>query len=153
MIRLPKRILFSIKAVLAIACHTGGSPARSIDITEREGIPTRYLEPVLQQLVSEGILVGIRGPAGGYRLALAPDKIKLGDVVRVVEGSKNRDETTDDSRGYGLGGQVVHLLWVDLQKEMMRRLDAISIEDLRAKAMRPVTKARSTERRARRVSA
>ena len=36
MIRLPKRILFSIKAVLAIACHTGGSPVRSIDITERE---------------------------------------------------------------------------------------------------------------------
>ena len=108
---------------------------------------------MLQQLVREGILVGIRGPAGGYRLAHAPDKIKLGDLVRVVEGSKNRDETTDDSRGYGLGGQVVHLLWVDLQKEMMRRLDSISIEDLRAKAMRPVTKARTTERRARRVSA
>jgi len=59
MIRLSKRILFSIKAVLDIACHGGeSSSVRSIDITEREGIPTRYLEPVLQQMVREGILVG-----------------------------------------------------------------------------------------------
>ena len=61
MIRLSKRILFSIKAVLDIACHGGeSSSVRSIDITEREGIPTRYLEPVLQQMVREGTPLPIK---------------------------------------------------------------------------------------------
>src|SRR6267378_1934587 len=85
MIRLSKRILFSIEAVLDIARHQGEAPVRSIDITKREGIPARYLEPVLQQLVRQKILVGIRGPAGGYRLARATENIALGDIVRVVQ--------------------------------------------------------------------
>ena len=152
MIRLPKRILFSIKAVLAIACHKGEAPVRSVDITEREGIPNRYLEPVLQLLVRERLLIGIRGPAGGYRLARAPEKIKLGDIVRVAGASETGDEAMDNSPRNVFGSEVVHLLWADLEKEMMRRLDAISIEDLRVKAMRRLTKARTTERRARRVS-
>ena len=153
MIRLTKRILFSIKAVLDIACHGGESPVRSIDITQREGIPTRYLEPVLQQLVREGLLVGIRGPAGGYRLARAPEKIRLGDIVRVVGRLETGEESMDNSSGRASGSQVVHLMWMDLENEMMRRLDAISIEELCARAKRARAKAPTAEKRARRVSA
>src|SRR5207244_510782 len=70
MIRLTKKLLFAIEAVLDIAYNGDPkNPVRSVEITEREGIPRRYLEPVLQELVREGILVGIRGPSGGYRLA------------------------------------------------------------------------------------
>ena len=67
MIRLTKKLLFAIEAVLDIAYNGSAAPVRSAEITEREGIPRRYLEPVLQELVREGILVGIRGPSGGYR--------------------------------------------------------------------------------------
>src|SRR5260370_1292931 len=69
MIRLTKKLLFAIEAVLDIAYNGGAVPVRSVEITEREGIPRRYLEPVLQELVREGILRGIRGPSGGYRPA------------------------------------------------------------------------------------
>ena len=65
MIRLTKRLLFAIEAVLDIAYNGGTAPVRSAEITERERIPRRYLEPVLQELVRDGILVGIRGPSGG----------------------------------------------------------------------------------------
>ena len=69
MIRLTKRLLFAIEAVLDIAYNGGAAPVRSAEITERERIPRRYLEPVLQELVRDGLLIGIRGPSGGYRLA------------------------------------------------------------------------------------
>ena len=153
MIRLSKRILFSIKAVLDIACHCGeSSSVRSIDITEREGIPTRYLEPVLQQMVREGILVGIRGPAGGYRLARAPTEIRIGDIVRIAAGLETGEGSMVNSSDRALGSQVVHLMWTDLENEMMRRLDGISIEELRSRARRPRTKAPTAEKRARRLS-
>jgi len=67
MIRLTKKLLFAIEAVLDIAYNGGQVPVRSSEITEREGIPRRYLEPVLQELVRHKILLGIRGPSGGYR--------------------------------------------------------------------------------------
>ena len=54
MIRLTKRLLFAIEAVLDIAYNGGAAPVRSAEITERERIPRRYLEPVLQELVRDG---------------------------------------------------------------------------------------------------
>src|SRR5437764_7907145 len=84
MIRLSKRLLYSIEAVLDIACHEGSAPVRSVDITRREGIPARYLEPVLQELVRDNILIGIRGPAGGYRLARPAEESSVADIVRLA---------------------------------------------------------------------
>src|SRR5258708_28420881 len=83
MIRLTKKLLFAIEAVLDIAYNAGAAPVRSSEITEREGIPRRYLEPVLQELVREKVLIGIRGPSGGYPLARQRGPIPLGDILRI----------------------------------------------------------------------
>ena len=69
MLRLSKKILFAIEAVLDIAYHAGSGPVQSREITRRQGIPRRYLEQALQELVRHEILVSTRGPKGGYRLA------------------------------------------------------------------------------------
>src|SRR5438105_15134229 len=86
MIRLTKKLLFAIEAVLDIAYNGGHTPVRSSEITERQGIPRRYLEPVLQELVRHKVLLGIRGPSGGYRPARGRRRISLGDIVRTVRG-------------------------------------------------------------------
>ena len=85
MLRLSKKMWFTIEAVVDIAFHAGGQPVQSHQITRRQGIPKRYLEQALQQLVRAGILTGIRGPQGGYRLARERRRISIGEVVRVVE--------------------------------------------------------------------
>jgi Rrf2 family protein len=134
MIRLTKRLLFAIEAVLDIAYNAGTAPVRSIEITAREGIPRRYLEPVLQELVRAKILVGIRGPSGGYRLARERRRISLGDIVRTVRNLETGDDPISDPAGSALGHQVVRPLWLELQDETMRRLDALTLEDLCARA-------------------
>ena len=134
MIRLTKRLLFAIEAVLDIAYNGGTTPVRSAEITEREGIPRRYLEPVLQELVRDGILVGIRGPSGGYRLAKEPGRISLGDIVRTVRHLETGEDPISDPAGSALGHQVVRPLWVELQEETMRRLDSLTLEDLCGRA-------------------
>ena len=55
-------------------------------ISERQAIPLRYLEQILQQLRRAGLVVGKRGPGGGYRLARPPEEITLREVVEAVDG-------------------------------------------------------------------
>ena len=134
MTRLTKKLLFGIEAVLDIAYNGGASPVRSAEITARQGIPRRYLEPVLQELVRHGILVGIRGPSGGYRLARERRRVSVGDIVRAVRALETGEDPISDPAGSALGHQVVRPLWKELEDEMMRRLDGLSLEDLCGRA-------------------
>ena len=130
MIRLPKKLLFAIEAVLDIAYNAGTQPVQSKDITVRQGIPRRYLEQVLQQLVRADILTGVRGPRGGYLLARERRRITLGEITRVVVLGDDSEETNDDMSESDLGSKVVWPIWDDLQGVLMERLDSITIEDL-----------------------
>jgi Rrf2 family iron-sulfur cluster assembly transcriptional regulator len=143
MIRLTKKLLFAIEAVLDIAYNGGQAPVRSSEITERQGIPRRYLEPVLQELVRNKILLGIRGPSGGYRLARERRRISLGEIVRILH-PENEDPISEPA-GSPLGHQILRPLWQDLQQEMMQRLDALTLEDLCGRAHRAGIAGRTTE--------
>ena len=136
MIRLSKRLLYSIEAVLDIACHEGPAPVRAGDITRREGILARYLEPVLQELVKAKILKGVRGPAGGYYLARPAEQISIGDIVRVVQRTEADDDPLSGPTESALGAGVVRPFWAELDAEMMRRLDAMTVATLRRKGLR-----------------
>jgi Rrf2 family iron-sulfur cluster assembly transcriptional regulator len=145
MIRLTKKLLFAIEAVLDIAYNSGAVPVRSSEITERQGIPRRYLEPVLQELVRHGILVGIRGPSGGYRLARERRRVSVGDIVRTVRGLATAEDPISDPAGSALGHQVVRPLWIELEEETMRRLDALTLEELCDRAHRAGVAGRTVE--------
>lgn len=129
MLRLTRKLMFAIEAVVDIAYNSGEQPVQSKDIAERQGIPRRYLEQVLQQLVRHDILRGVRGPRGGYRLARERRRIPLGEIVRIVAGMNSEEEEDDDS-GSDLGRVVLQPLWQELQEEALVKLDAISVEDL-----------------------
>ena len=144
MIRLTKKLLFAIEAVLDIAYNGGAAPVRSAEITEREGIPRRYLEPVLQELVHAKILIGIRGPSGGYRLARERRQISLGDIVRIVRGLETGEDPITAPAGSPLGHRVVRPIWLELQDETMRRLDALTLDELCSRADRAGIQGRRT---------
>ena len=128
--RLSKKTMFALEAVLDVAFHVGEHPVRSGDITERQRIPKRYLEQVLQHLVRAGILSGKRGPRGGYRLGRDRTQITLGEVVRVVRNLEAETEPNDPSVGSPLAHEVVWPVWEKLRENMMSQLDGISIDDL-----------------------
>jgi Rrf2 family protein len=115
---------------------------QSKEISRRQGIPLRYLEQVMQQLVHAGVLKGVRGPRGGYTLARERRRITVGEVVRVIDTlDQAGEDDTAEHAGSALGQQVVRPMWDELQEEMMQRLDAVTLEDLcrraRAAGIRP----------------
>ena len=115
MLRLSKKLLFAIEAVLDIAYNAGALPVQSGEITKRQGIPRRYLEQVLQHLVRARILVGVRGPRGGYRLARERRRITVGEIVRVVRALEQAEDPIEDVAGAELGRRVARPLWLELQ--------------------------------------
>lgn len=128
MLGLPKKTLLAIEAVLDIAYHSAGTPVQSSDITARQGIARRSLEPLLQQLTRAGILSGVRGPRGGYRLGRERRRITLGEIVRLVAGANSAEIA--DASGSELGQKVVRPLWMVLNDEVLARLDSLTLEDL-----------------------
>lgn len=135
MLRLSKKTILALEAVVDIALNARGEPVQSKEITRRQGIPQRYLEQVMQHLVHAGILKGVRGPRGGYRLARERRRISAGDVVRVVAQIESNEEEglTPASQ---LGEKVVGPLVEKFHGKLMAELDRVTVEELCEEAER-----------------
>lgn len=129
MLRLSRKTMLALEAVLDVAYNARPEPVQSKDITTRQGIPQRYLEQVMQQLVHHGVLKGVRGPKGGYTLARERRRITVGDVVRIVDQLDAEADNEPISKA-DLGDKVVAPLWSETQDAILSRLDDITMEDL-----------------------
>ena len=130
MLRVSKKALYAVEAVLDVAYHGGSGAVSSLDIARRQGIPRRYLEQVLQALVHAGLLAGQRGPRGGYRLARERRRITVGDILAVVAAREGAEDPLEASPGSALGLQVLRPLLQDSLQQMLDSLQSITIETL-----------------------
>ena len=136
MLKFSKKFLYAIEAVVDIAYNAGEDPVQIRDVTNRQGIPQRYLEQVMQRLVKAGILKGIRGPKGGYLLAKERAKICVGDVARVVMEMNLDDDAQESEQQVAgpIGQQVIQPLWMEFQQEILQMMDKITVEELTHRA-------------------
>jgi len=87
MMLLSRRSVLGIAAVVDIAVHCKLAPVAAKHLAERNKLPPRHLETLLQALVRDGILKGIRGPRGGYELGRDRRHITAGQIVRAAEAA------------------------------------------------------------------
>lgn len=133
---LPRRGILAIAAVVDIALHDGDHPVSAKALAARHGLPPRHLEPVLQALVRDGILKGIRGPGGGYELASEPRDITAAQILRATELAE--DATPQSSSP--LLADVVMPTVVHAEKALSDALARITVEDM----VRPAARRRAT---------
>jgi len=79
------KALYGVQALFDLAFHADGA-GQIKEICERQSIPPRFLEQVFQDLRRAGLVTSKRGPRGGYHLALPAEQIRLGDILRALEG-------------------------------------------------------------------
>jgi len=77
---------YSLKALAHLATLAPGATAQASDIAEANNIPKKFLDAILGELRNAGIVYSRKGPGGGYRLARAPHEIKIGHVIRTIDG-------------------------------------------------------------------
>jgi len=79
--KLTTKVKYGLRAMCHVA-HSGGSSTPMI--ARAQAIPSRYLEEIIGDLRRSGLVVGKRGPRGGYRLARSPEKIGVSEVVAAL---------------------------------------------------------------------
>jgi len=128
MITPSKKIFYAVEAVLYIAYNAAQGPISSRDIAQCQGLPSRYLEQLMQKLVRGGILRGMRGPRGGYVLARERRRITVGDICEILQ-----DDKEEDLHGYAgtpLGARIVLPVWDSTYAQMMKYLKQVNLAEL-----------------------
>lgn len=127
------KLFYAVEAVLFIAYNAKSGPISGKDISQMQGLPPRYLEPMLQKLVRAGILRGMRGPQGGYVLGRERARITLKDICEpLAEGGDMPNDSTP------LGSVVLRPVTDHLHQRFQDTLAEVSLAELcdRAAAQR-----------------
>jgi Rrf2 family transcriptional regulator, iron-sulfur cluster assembly transcription factor len=128
---LPRKGLLAIAAVVDIALHARDRPVSAKALAARHSLPPRHLEPVLQALVHDGILRGVRGPHGGYALGRERRRISIDDIVRAAATVRDRDEAALAS---ALIADVVSPAVAEAERAFAGALARINVDDLARRA-------------------
>ena len=124
----PPRGLLAVLAVVDIALNTSQRPLSAKSLAARYNLAPRYLEPMLQMLVQVGILRGIRGPHGGYRLAKPASELTVDDIFRAAMAC-----TTDPHPFLGKNPLVAKVIVPSLEqaeRTCRAQLSSVTIEAL-----------------------
>ena len=124
---LSRKGVLAIAAVIDVALQTQGRPISAKTLAARHGLPPRHLESVLQALVRDGILKGIRGPRGGYELAREPRLVTANDILRAAGSVEDTDERPADSE---LVNRVVLPALANAEHEFGVALGRINLDDM-----------------------
>jgi len=130
-VKLSNKGRYGVRAIFDIAFHSGGKATQIKDISRRQAIPPRFLEQIFQDLKRAGLVTSKRGPRGGYALAMDPGDIRMGDIVRALEGPITLGG--GDANG-GDGDETSRIVtenaFSELSESIEACFDAITIQDL-----------------------
>jgi len=129
---------YALRAALYLAADTSGDPVRVGDMAAALGIPQNYLSKILYQLARDGVLASVRGKHGGFRLAVAPERLALLRIVAPFD-------RLDDRRRCLLGRPqcsdrtacAVHTRWKDVAERLVTFFRETTVADLQLGATLP----------------
>ena len=78
---------YALRVLIDMAEHQANGYVPLKEIAQRQEISEKYMETIVKILVNNGILTGLRGKGGGYRLSKSPDQFTIDSILRLTEGS------------------------------------------------------------------
>ncbi len=121
---------YAVRTVLYLARNSTRTTSVA-EVARAMHIPKSFLAKIVQHLVRRHILVSIRGMKGGFMLAVNPSKISLLDILESIQGPTGINVCAIDSRKCRLSATCsVHPVWVQIRKEVERRLKKQTIAGL-----------------------
>jgi Rrf2 family protein len=127
---------YSLKALAHLAMLEPGTTVQAADIAEANNIPKKFLDAILGELRNAGIVHSRKGPGGGYRLARPPSEIKIGHVIRTIDGplapiacaSRTAYQPCADCGS--VKDCTVRLLMTQVRDAMSEVLDRLTVADM-----------------------
>jgi Rrf2 family iron-sulfur cluster assembly transcriptional regulator len=129
--KLSAKSRYASRILLDLVLHNEGAPHRVNDISERTGITVPFIEQIIKPLKHAGMVASKRGAAGGHQLNRPADKITLGDIVRIVEGSVDLAACLSAPESCTrVDVCLTRAAWQRATDAMLRELDAITLAEL-----------------------
>lgn len=129
--RLTTKGRYGMRLVIDIAQHERWGPVSMAETSLRQDISAKYLERLVGELQRAGLLRSIRGREGGHMLALPPEKITVGDVVRVLEGESAQLACSNNRLACPRSVNcLTRAIWVAADQAMFEKLDSVTVRDI-----------------------
>ncbi|MGI5966397.1 MULTISPECIES: RrF2 family transcriptional regulator [Anaerotruncus] len=123
---------YALRLMIDLAQHDAGEYISLKEISGRQEISVKYLEQIVILLAKAGFLRSVRGPQGGYKLAKPPQEYKVGDILRLTEGSLAPvaclEHEPNECARYGECPTIA--FWQGLAKVVNNYVDGITLQDL-----------------------
>jgi len=124
---------YAVRAVIELASSSAKAPRKVDDVARAQSIPVSFLENILTQLRSTGLVRSQRGPEGGYWLAQPAPEVMLADVIRAVEGPLVgvRGQRPEEIEYTG-SAEALQTVWIALRANLRKVLETVSVADVAA---------------------
>jgi len=124
---------YAVRAVVELAGSSKGSPRKVDEIAQAQEIPVSFLENILTQLRSSGIVRSQRGPEGGYWLAQPAEEVNLAQVIRAVEGPLVgvRGQPPEEI-SYTGSAESLQQVWIALRANLRKVLEHVTVDQVAA---------------------
>jgi Rrf2 family protein len=134
-VRFSTRGEYGVRLMVELARHYGSGPVSLHEMAAHEALPRPYLEQLVVSLRAAGLVTSTRGARGGYELAADPAEIRMGAVVRALEGPiAPMVCASEDPSHAGLCGRAgicnVNTLWLRVRDAIVTALDSMTLADL-----------------------
>ena len=129
--KLSTRSRYGARILVDLARHNNQGPVQIGEISKRQDISVKYLEQLIRPLKQAKLVESVRGPKGGHMLAQSPEKITLGQIVRLFEGQSDLVECVSNPETCNMADECqVRLAWKDATRVLYEKLDTTPIADL-----------------------
>ena len=123
---------YALRVMIDLAEHSDSGYIPMKDVAARQEISLKYLEKILPVLVKNGIVEGLQGKSGGYRLTRKPEEYTLTEILRLTEGSLAPVACLE------CGAAPCHRaadcrtlpIWTELDRRINEYLDSVTVADL-----------------------
>lgn len=124
---------YAVMALVDLAARGNEKPVTLAEIAEAQEIPLPYLEQIFNRLRKNGLVMSVRGPGGGYKLARSLEETFVSDIVCAVDESIRMTRCESHSAAGCMAGKVrclTHDLWEGLGEQIYGYLRSISLRDI-----------------------
>ena len=131
--KLSTKARHAITAMMDLAINDNYKPVTLSDISQCQGISLSYLEQLFAKLRKGGLVVGVRGPGGGYRLSRSPSEISVAQVISSIDENVQPQQEHSELSVQFDDRCITHHIWDELSTKIYNYLDGVSLGEFTQK--------------------
>jgi Rrf2 family iron-sulfur cluster assembly transcriptional regulator len=144
LMQIPRRVDYGLRAVIYLSGQDPQKCCPIAEIAKEQGIPKKFLEKIIQDLLRSGLIKSKRGPCGGYALARLPQQISFHDVIQAIEGPITVNACLDEHVSCDQLPRCAMVgVWSEVQRRVVEVFATTTLADLRQAPCRDIINASS----------